>query len=172
MNFDAVFAKVEPTGFCWLWTGPVNNCGYGQTAFRGRTWVAHRIIYTLLVGEIPKGLQLDHLCHVRLCVNPDHLEPVTKAENMRRAAKRNGWVLGGKPVPRKPREEWKVRSSVLTSALCKHGHVLAEVGVYEHTTPKGQHVSVCRACQQINKCKHNHRHTGCTPQCVLQTYPR
>ena len=75
-------------GGCWLWTGCTNRGGYGLTKFRGRTTGAHRAVYRLLVGPIPEGLDLDHLCSVRLCVNPAHLEPVTHAENVRRAMKR------------------------------------------------------------------------------------
>lgn len=73
---------------CWLWTGKLNNSGYGSfgvgargTGVRG----AHRWSYEYHVGPIPKGLQIDHLCRVRNCVNPGHLEPVTAAENNRRA---------------------------------------------------------------------------------------
>jgi len=66
---------------CWLWTGlRMKKEKYGK--FRGK--LAHRIAYELLVGEIPKGLTLDHLCRVRHCVKPRHLEPVTRGENVRR----------------------------------------------------------------------------------------
>ena len=166
-----VFTKIEVTGFCWLWRGSVNNCGYGQVNLKG-VKPAHRAVYELLVGPIPKGLQLDHLCHVRLCVNPDHLEPVTKSENMRRAAIRNGWVVGGKKYEKKPKSEWKSRPSVLNTPHCKNGHILAEVGIYEYTTAKGQHVVTCMACKKVSQCKANHVRTGCTPKCSLQTYPR
>ena len=70
---------------CWLWTGGKNTDGYGY--FRpghGISLRAHRFYYELHVGRIPKGLQLDHLCRVRHCVNPQHLEPVTHKENHRR----------------------------------------------------------------------------------------
>lgn len=67
-------------GGCWLWTGSQDGKGYGKTG-RGRI---HRIVYEELVGPIPDGLQLDHLCRVRNCVNPAHLEPVTGRENVRR----------------------------------------------------------------------------------------
>lgn len=69
---------------CWLWEGHVGSDGYGSafnvTGQHDRA-VPHRIAYELLVGLIPEGLQLDHLCRVRNCVNPDHLEPVTAKEN-------------------------------------------------------------------------------------------
>lgn len=70
---------------CWEWTGSKNSGGYGNIgiAFYGHN-VAHRYAYELLVRPIPDGLQLDHLCRNRCCVNPDHLEPVTNQENARR----------------------------------------------------------------------------------------
>ena len=69
---------------CWIWTGPKNGSGYGIFSYRGRNQSAHRVAYRLLVGEIPDGLQLDHLCRKRSCINPAHLEPVTRLENVRR----------------------------------------------------------------------------------------
>lgn len=71
---------------CWLWLGYVNTRrgGYGEVYVRGGMKLAHRAVYELLVGPIPKGLEIDHLCRTRCCVNPNHLEPVTRAENMRR----------------------------------------------------------------------------------------
>lgn len=74
-------------GPCWIWTGNVHpTTGYGHFVRKGvRTPLAHRASYELLVGPIPTGLQIDHLCMVKACVNPAHLEPVTPAENTRRA---------------------------------------------------------------------------------------
>lgn len=69
---------------CWIWTGPLDTHGYGQARVTGRTAIAHRVVYTAIIGEIPAGLELDHLCRVRACVNPHHLEPVTHRENVLR----------------------------------------------------------------------------------------
>ena len=66
---------------CWLWQGKPNKDGYGQAQVDGNCWLAHRLIYTVEVGPIPDGLTLDHLCLVKMCVRPDHLEPVTQAVN-------------------------------------------------------------------------------------------
>ncbi len=73
---------------CWLWTASLNKWGYGQLyagSLNGKRltpFIAHRFSYQLNVGPIPEGLDLDHLCRVRSCVNPDHLEPVTRRENI------------------------------------------------------------------------------------------
>jgi hypothetical protein len=83
---DRFWEKVrESEAGCWLWTGYTHG-GYGKFAVAyAKNKYAHRFAYEALVGEIPEGLDLDHLCRVRNCVNPEHLEPVTRAENIRRA---------------------------------------------------------------------------------------
>lgn len=71
-------------GPCWLWTGGRNNTGYGTFRYDDRTVVAHALAYVWRYGPIPDGLEPDHLCRVRHCVRPDHLEPVTHGDNVRR----------------------------------------------------------------------------------------
>lgn len=67
---------------CWVWSGAPNTSGYGMLRIDRKTsQLAHRVGYELLVGPIPEGLQLDHLCRNRLCVNPAHLEPVDSRTN-------------------------------------------------------------------------------------------
>lgn len=86
-----LWRRVDKTGDCWNWTGPLHSSGYGligEGGGQGRTLRVHRVAYELLVGPIPIGLTLDHLCQNTVCVNPDHLEPVTAEENLRRAAAR------------------------------------------------------------------------------------
>lgn len=79
---------------CWLWSGPVLPQGYGISSYRhqssGRTILAHRLSYELHKGPIPDGLEIDHLCQVKACTNPGHLDAVTHAENIRRACKPGG----------------------------------------------------------------------------------
>lgn len=72
-------------GGCWIWTGALTGAGYGQFGGGGKKSYTHRWAYQAHVGPIPDGLELDHLCRVRACCNPDHLEPVTHEENTRRA---------------------------------------------------------------------------------------
>jgi hypothetical protein len=69
---------------CWLWTGGKDTTGYGRKSVKGRLQPAHRVFYEAARGPIPSGLVLDHLCRVKLCVNPDHLEPVKQVTNVRR----------------------------------------------------------------------------------------
>lgn len=105
---------------CWEWTGSLQE-GYGRTRFFGKQMMTHRIAYTLVVGEIPEGLQLDHLCRNRACCNPLHLEPVTKAENFRRGL-----------LYRVPR------------SVCKEGHALVGDNLYLHPTGRRR----CRICHR------------------------
>jgi len=83
------WAKVDKDvpGGCWLWTASLDRYGYGQFNPRPHITItrgAHRYAYELIIGPIPAQLTLDHLCRVRHCVNPDHLEPVSMKENVLR----------------------------------------------------------------------------------------
>lgn len=90
------FVAVHATTGCWLWTGTLSMKGYGRFNVTDRNnAAAHRFAYESFVGPIPDGLEIDHLCSVRRCVNPAHLEPVTHAENLRRGAERRRLRGGG-----------------------------------------------------------------------------
>jgi hypothetical protein len=77
---------VDKTRTCWLWTGHCDPCGYGVFQDGDRKIGAHRWSHMAFSGPIPDDMEIDHLCRERSCVNPDHLEVVTHAENIRRAA--------------------------------------------------------------------------------------
>jgi hypothetical protein len=85
-NIDERFwSKVDANGVCWEWTGFLNPHGYGK--FRsGDVQLAHRFAYETLVGPIPTGANLDHICRNRACVCPEHLEPITQRENVLRGS--------------------------------------------------------------------------------------
>ena len=73
--------RVNKTETCWLWLGKTNQ-GYGRVTAKGKYVGAHRFAYELLVGQIPKDMVIDHLCRVRICVNPAHLRTVTNIQNV------------------------------------------------------------------------------------------
>lgn len=107
-NWPARFwDKVDKSENCWLWTGAKQTLGYGHVWLDGRMRVAHRVAYEMVIGPIPDGLTLDHLCRVRHCVNPNHLQPVTLAENIARGE--NPAAINGRKT------------------ACPRGHELKEV---------------------------------------------
>ena len=83
-----VLSRVRQINTCSWWQGAKDRDGYGQVGVGGKMVMVHRLVYEQLVGPIPEGLHIDHLCYNPACVNIEHLEPVTQAENNRRAAAR------------------------------------------------------------------------------------
>lgn len=81
---ERFWSKVDGDGDCWEWMAGACSSGYGTFSTDGKEIGAHRWAYEHLVGPIPDSLHIDHLCRNRRCVNPDHLEPVTQMENVRR----------------------------------------------------------------------------------------
>lgn len=77
---ERFWQKVDKTDSCWNWTAARFN-GYGIFRFQGAARIAHRISYTWRFGPIPEGIEIDHMCHNRSCVNPEHLRPATKILN-------------------------------------------------------------------------------------------
>lgn len=81
---ERFWTKVRKTPGCWVWLGYTAPNGYGRMWGGRQPEQAHRVAYRLLVGDIPEGFDLDHLCRNRACVNPAHLEPVTRRTNVLR----------------------------------------------------------------------------------------
>lgn len=124
-HWDRFWEKVTPTGFCWEWAGSPDPAGYGSYSLAGRAVRSHRVAYELLVGPIPDGLVLDHLCRNRGCVNPDHLEPVTQGENARRG------LVGLK-----------------RKTHCIRGHRLSDENTYKHRPGNGRPCKQCARDKQ------------------------
>lgn len=127
-RFDS---KVFLTNRCLLWTGTSTGNGYGRFWHEGKMVLAHRFAYECAYGPIPDGLQIDHLCRVRCCVNPDHMDVVTNAENTKRG-------LTG---------QWK------RPDICKRGHAMTPENTY--TYPHGGRE--CRACKRMHNKKRRSR---------------
>jgi hypothetical protein len=122
---ERFWEKVSVTPSCWNWMA-CKVYGYGRIKISGKQLLAHRVSYEALKGKIPEGLQLDHLCKNRACVNPDHLEIVTQLEN---------WERGLSP-PRLNRDK----------TSCKRGHPLDVINTY--VSKDG--TRYCRACNLEN----------------------
>lgn len=138
---ERFWTKVHKTETCWLWTAQKNQGGYGRVKVHGKSWVAHRYAYEMLVGPIPVGAVLDHTCRVRHCVNPRHLEPVTHAENVRRG---NG---GRRPGPG-ARKSGRPRNPDGSFTHCPQEHPMSGTNLY--VRPSG-----VRDCRKCNSSRHS-----------------
>jgi hypothetical protein len=110
---ELFLSHVEKTESCWLWTASKHYKGYGLLNRQGKVLKAHRFSYELYKGKIPAGLQVDHLCRVRNCVNPEHLELVDNRENVIRGAtvlnKKAPYPVGVNKVGNKFRAQKKIK---------------------------------------------------------------
>lgn len=124
--------KVTRSDSCWNWVGGLTGSGYGMFWIHGRERLAHILSYEWHVGPVPAGLELDHTCRNTACVRPDHLEPVTHKENMRRA----DIALG-------------IRSA---ATQCPHGHPYDEANT-SHRNGRRH----CKACARIRAARNYRR---------------
>ncbi len=131
---------------CIEWTSTLSEDGYGKAVvgYRGHgrpiRRYAHVVVFEMWRGSVPSGLELDHLCRNRACVNPDHLEPVTRKENVRRGM-----------LPQLMRDtSWRPNRPRL--AVCKHGHALSGDNIGQNSKRRW-----CRACKAAEARKRRHK---------------
>ena len=136
----------EPNSGCWLWMGATDGIyGYGKVNQKAHgEKQAYRAVYVKHKGPIPEGLVLDHLCRNPSCVNPEHLEPVTQHENMRRGHYLDGLRLGGTlgSIRRKERTH------------CRKGHEWNE----KNTATQSNGARKCRRCHADRQLERNKLH--------------
>lgn len=116
---------------CWEWIGCVNYRGYGVFKVEQKSQLVHRVSYQLLKGIIPNGLELDHLCRNRICINPHHLEAVTHKENLRRGL--NGFIGA-------------LKQRLKTH--CPKGHEYTKENTRIHISKKNQKSRLCKTCDR------------------------
>lgn len=126
---ERFWAKVQVTESCWVWTAAMDGHGYGAFWYQRKVAKAYRAAYEMFVGPVPEGMQLDHLCRNRACVNPAHLEPVSQQVNIARGASPSA-------------------ISVRTNA-CSRGHDLSSAAVRR---PDGRrYCGECRRATYVQK---------------------
>jgi hypothetical protein len=129
MNIKEPKIEVITETGCWIWLLCLDRYGYGTICVDNLNRLAHRYYYEKHKGPIPEGMQLDHTCSVRCCVNPDHLEPVTAKENTARTIRRGRHSNGHQ------------------QELCKAGHAFAPDNTIRHKDGRRE----CRICRNARK---------------------
>lgn len=129
-TWEKIQERIDKTGDHWIWTGVQTHDGYGIVVINNRKWRIHRYVYTVLVGPIPDGHDIDHiqddgLCGVRLCCKPEHLRPLSHRENI--AASTN-----------------HVAAKMLQTH-CIHGHEFTE----KNTKIRKNGTRECRRCKNL-----------------------
>lgn len=121
-----------PSSGCWLWTACIGKNGYGQIRIKGVLHLAHRLAWQAVNGQIPSGLEIDHFaCDTRSCVNPAHLRPVTRRENILRGNGTAAWNLA--------------------KTHCKFGHEFTDGNTFNMARHKGagRRERVCKECRRV-----------------------
>lgn len=134
------FSKVKIINQCWEWQGHIDKKGYGRISIKSKSKLAHRFSYEHHKGEIPKDLVLDHLCRNTKCVNPNHLEAVTIAENVLRGDHAN------KGLATKAFQQAKTH--------CKHGHPFEGENLRLAKLHTGGIGRICKTCAKEKRLAH------------------
>lgn len=136
ITVNRFFAKVRKTDRCWEWVGAAFQNGYGAFWIDGKTTGAHRASYQIHIGEIPQGLEIDHLCKNIKCVNPKHLEVVTKSVNQRRSTSPTGLNAA--------------------KTECRNGHPYTEENTYR-SLKNDRPARSCRTCRRLTNYRLTHQ---------------
>lgn len=123
---DGFSIDIDQDSGCWLWTRGKDKDGYASIYIKPKMRKGHRLSYETYKGEIPGGLEIDHTCRNRACINPDHLEAVTHQENMKRGAESD--------------RTYKLKD------MCKAGHKLTE-GTFKEYLERGRKRRRCIICR-------------------------
>jgi len=129
---ERFWSKVDVRGRneCWLWQATIVNSGYGRFWYQGKLELAHRVAYMICIGPIPEGMTIDHVrargCTSRACVNPAHLEPVSRGEN----------VMRGDTIP----------AANAAKTHCVNGHEFTPENTIIHRR-NGRRYRACRQCE-------------------------
>lgn len=118
--------EIDANG-CWIWTASLNKSGYGIIWQDRKMSLVHRVSLELAGRPVPEGLVTDHLCRVRRCFNPEHLEAVTRRENTMRS-----------PIA--------LAAMHAAKTECVHGHPFSAENTYAWTDAKGRTRRRCRTC--------------------------
>src|SRR5215471_2205267 len=133
---ERFWAKVDKTATCWLWMASKDRGGYGMFSVKRKPQRAHRVAYELLIGPIPDKHEIHHVCRVRACVNPDHLEVVTKREHPDAGP-----------------------SLSAAKTQCPHGHPYTPENTFVRTDKNGRKTRKCRECLRAQWRRREQRRT-------------
>jgi hypothetical protein len=136
----SLLERTQAVDGCNMWQGAKRSNGYGVTMYMGKQTSTHRVMYTLVHGPVPDDMEVDHICNQRACINPDHLQLVTHAQNMRNGLVRRKTCRAGHP--------WTDENTYVTQVRYKGG------------TREQRYCRICRAKHQTDLRKRRNNKGG------------